>query len=117
MDNLTPDQIKQMIQMLSNMLPQDDAEEHENSVIKSKSINTKKKRVNKFDSMAEKNMHKADSEIDKKLSVQPLVPRNRSYVPVDVTCRVCGKKDQVNPGLISDSVERYKCNKCSSMAG
>jgi len=74
-DNLSPKQIKQMIQMLSAMLPkEDDAPEPEpeaqntfNSAIQSKNIDTKSKKVNKFEQMSEFNMHKEDIAFDKKV--------------------------------------------------
>ena len=123
-DNLSPKQIKQMIKMLSAMLPEDDepAVEQEpepqfsNSAIKSKNIDRKSPRVNKFEQMAEFNMHKEDVEFDRKVSKLPPVPRTRKYNAINVKCRVCGKEESVSPTLI-ESVDRYKCNKCSSMAG
>ena len=122
-DSLSPKQIKQMIKMLAAMLPQEEDEvvepqqpESYNSAIKSKNLDTKSKRVNRFEDMAEFTMHKEDVEFDKKVAKQPPVPRTRRYIPVKVTCRVCGKAEAVNPALI-DSVDRYKCNKCSAMAG
>jgi|MDTG01.3.fsa_nt_gb translation initiation factor 2 beta subunit (eIF-2beta)/eIF-5 len=123
-DNLSPKQIKQMIKMLSAMLPEDDEPavdqqsepQFSNSAIKSKNIDRKSRRVNKFEQMAEFSMHKEDVEFDRKVSKQPPVPRTRTYNSVNVKCRVCGKEESVNPTLI-ESVDRYKCNKCSSMAG
>tara|TARA_R110002074_G_scaffold395973_1_gene584810 strand:- start:252 stop:629 length:378 start_codon:yes stop_codon:yes gene_type:complete len=123
-DNLSPKQIKQMINMLAAMLPKDEEveappepqSEFQNSVVKSKNIDRKNKRVNKFEQMAEFKMHKEDIEFDKKVSKQPPVPRTRNYNPVSVRCRVCGIQQEVNPTLI-ESVDRYKCNKCSAMAG
>lgn len=120
MDNLTPEQIKQMIIMLQSMLPSEvesTSEPYSNENIKTKSLQVKKQRANKFDEMAEKTMHKSDSEIDKKLAVREPVPRTRNFVPVKARCRVCGKEESVNPALIYDGVERYKCNKCAAMAG
>lgn len=77
-----------------------------------------KKSVNRFDKMSEKNMHKIDTEIDKKLwgENKPTDRSSRKYQPVSVKCRVCGKEEKVNPCLI-DSVDRYKCNKCSGASG
>jgi hypothetical protein len=74
-------------------------------------------RENKFDSMQEARMHKEDIAIDKKLSIMPPVPRARPFELVDAICRVCGKKERVNPVLISDTLDRYKCNKCATGAG
>ena len=123
-DSLSPKQIKQMIKMLSAMLPEDDEPAVEqqsepqfsNSAIKSKNIDRKSPRVNKFEQMAEFNMHKEDVEFDRKVSKLPPVPRTRKYNAINVKCRVCGKEESVSPTLI-ESVDRYKCNKCSSMAG
>lgn len=75
-----------------------------------------KKSNNKFDKMAEFNMCKEDVEIDKKIRKPPPSARNRPFDLVKVQCRVCGKKDKVAPSLI-ESIERYKCNKCSTGAG
>lgn len=72
---------------------------------------------NKFLDMPESKMHKEDVAFDKAVRVSPPSPRNRQFKTVDVTCRSCGKKDSINPVLLVDSVDRYKCNKCSSSAG
>lgn len=73
--------------------------------------------TNKFDSMPEKNMHKKDTEIDKKLwgNNRP-TERLRQFHPVSVRCRICGKTEEVNPSLV-DSPERYKCNRCATASG
>jgi hypothetical protein len=74
-------------------------------------------RENKFDKMSERNMHKQDTLIDKKLWHNLAASdRTRHYNPVMVKCRSCGKTETVNPVLV-ESVERYKCNKCSSSPG
>jgi hypothetical protein len=126
--NLDPQQIQQMIMMLQAMLPKQDGQESSGqsdtkSKKKSPRSNNKNKptitktSTNKFDSMMEKRMHMEDIEIDKKLIVQPPVPRARAFNLVNVVCRVCGKRESVNPVLITDSIDRYKCNKCSGAAG
>jgi hypothetical protein len=126
--NLDPQQIQQMIMMLQAMLPKQDSQESSNqSDTKSKKkaprSNNKNKpsitkaSTNKFDFMPEKRLHQEDIEIDKKLIVQPPVPRARAFNLVNVVCRVCGKRESVNPVLITDSIDRYKCNKCSGAAG
>jgi len=123
--NLDPQQIQQMILMLQSMLPKQDGSEQKNLKTKKKAPRTNNKSKestskpsnNKFDSMMEKRMHMEDIEIDKKLIVQPPVPRARPFNLVTATCRVCGKKETVNPVLITDSIDRYKCNKCSGAAG
>lgn len=121
MDNLSPDQIKSMIALLQNMLPSNNSTEHEEAPQPKKSRNKKTKSRpssnNKFENMPEARMHKEDILIDKKLSVQPPVPRARPFRLVNAICRVCGRKEKVNPVLITDSIDRYKCNKCSSSAG
>jgi hypothetical protein len=86
--------------------------------VKNKNQNqTKDKRVNKFLEMPERNMHREDSKIDKLLSANaPRAARNRSFQPVKVRCRLCGKEEEVGRSYV-ESLERYKCNKCSAMAG
>lgn len=100
----------------------------DDSPVETKSKSTRKKRTtpktktkktereNKFLSMKEKDMHKSDVEIDRKLNVSPPTERTRQFKPIVVQCRVCGKKETINPAYV-DSVERYKCNKCSTSAG
>lgn len=133
MDNISldPQQIQQMILMLQAMLPKQEQPVLEDTQPKSKKPRAKKKnasqtpntvkgkpeRVNKFDTMMEARMHKEDIEIDKKLSVLPPVPRARPFEWVNATCRVCGKREKVNPVLITEGVDRYKCNKCAAGAG
>jgi hypothetical protein len=77
----------------------------------------KDKYLNKFDKMSESNMHKDDNIVDKALSKHPPVARMREFEMVDVTCRICGKTETINPALIFDSKNRYKCNNCSTQAG
>lgn len=113
-----PEQIRQLIEVLQNMLPKNDTEEKnfDNSKIKTKSVKSNKSNINKnkFLDMPEKDMHKADVKIDKKLSISPPTPRTRKFSTIEVSCRSCGKKEQISPRLIPDSKDRYKCNKCSS---
>lgn len=130
MDNLSPEQIKAMIMMLQNMLPQDaptstDESVHteeindQNSVIKTKKSRNLNQgnRINRFDEMMESKLHKADVLIDKKLQQFDPTPRTRAFQPLKVKCRVCGKTEEINPVLLSDTADRYKCNKCSRSAG
>lgn len=118
-----PEQIKQLISLLQNLLPEENKEEEEeeefSSKIKTKTRSSKSKNnaKNKFLQMPERNMHKDDIEIDKKLAVNAPTPRTRKFEPVNVRCRVCGKQEKVNPGIVADSVDRYKCNKCAGSAG
>lgn len=73
-------------------------------------------RENKFLKMSEYKGHREDIEIDKKLAKLPPTERTRQAAMIDVSCRVCGKKEKVNANYV-DSPERYKCNKCSTAAG
>lgn len=73
--------------------------------------------VNKFESMSEFNSYKADSAIDKALSQHPPVARTREFEPINVVCRVCGKKESINPSLAHEGPSRYKCNNCSKSPG
>lgn len=135
LDPQNPEQIKLLISMLQSLLPKDEEEiintikktkktkdktrkvdEFDNPNIKTKSTRMPSGRQNKFLSMPERNMHKADVEIDKKLAQQPPSPRTRTFETVEVRCRACGKTEEVNPAIL-DSTDRYKCNKCSTMAG
>lgn len=130
-----PEDIKQLISLLQKLLPNEE-ETEKNKAKKNKPRKTKRKvdefnnphiktkspkRVvdfeNKFLDMPERNLHKEDIEVDKKLAKHPPTPRNRNFVPVQVFCRVCGKQEKVNPAIIPESKDRYKCNKCSSSAG
>ena len=122
-DELSPNQIKQMINMLKQMLPEetnDTAPEVEVNKDESpiRTVNKKPKQTtNKFDEMMEAHLHKADTEIDKKLAKYGPTPRLRKFTPLKVSCRVCGKKEEVNPNVLTDTPERYKCNDCSRRAG
>lgn len=122
-----PEQIKQLISALQGLLPKDKSDDQvvENKEpkelpdhnIKTKTRKLKSEHYNKFDNMPEAQMHKSDSLIDKKLSVHPPSPRTRQFEPIDVKCRSCGKTEKINPVLLPDSTDRYKCNKCSTTAG
>jgi hypothetical protein len=118
-----PDQIKNLIQLLQNMLP---TETPNNSEVEVESpIKTRGRRKtkagaqsqNKFLQMTEKDMHKEDISVDKKLSKFPPVARGRSFHMIDVTCRVCGKTETISPSLLFEAPERYKCNNCATQAG
>lgn len=126
-----PENVKLLINLLQSLLPNEPTvtEEQEPSPvtptkqktkIKTKSRQRKKTEDdfnNKFSSMPEFGMHKEDSSIDKKLSKHPPVARMREFDPVEVTCRVCGRKEIVNPALVFEGAARYKCNNCSTQAG
>lgn len=114
LNSLQPEQIKGLISLLQELLPKEtEQEEPITAPTQKKSKKSQSKFVNKFDSMSEFRMHKEDRAVDEKLAQMPPVPRTRKFVPVSVVCRVCGRKESVNPALI-DSIERYKCNKCCS---
>lgn len=121
-DLTDPEQIKLLIQALEGLLPSSDKEDKPDNKQSTK-IRTKTKKSrnnnekNRFLDMPERNMHKSDSVIDKKLCVQPPCPRTRHFDPVEVRCRICGKKEKVNPVMIPESSDRYKCNKCSTSGG
>lgn len=115
--------IKQLIAILQKGLAVDDNSLNEQMPIKQtkrsaiKKAKTSKAKVkNKFDNMAEFNMCKEDVEFDKKIRKPPPSARSREFVPIKVRCRVCGKEEKVAPDLL-ESIERYKCNKCSTGAG
>jgi hypothetical protein len=73
---------------------------------------------NKFLSMGIANLHKDDTKIDKLLSKNSSrTPRTRKFSTMEVTCRSCGKRETINPVLLYDSPDRYKCNSCSTSAG
>lgn len=118
---LDKDDIKQLIAILQKGLvdDSDEVETEDPKPAKKSKRQTKSadsKRKNLFESMSEFRMHKEDVEIDRKLRVQPPTERSRSYTPLKVKCRVCGREETTNPSLV-ESVERYKCNRCSTTAG
>lgn len=122
-----PEQIKNLIQVLQALLPGDGAKDsapaEEDEQEFSAPLRTKgnKRKVakfkNKFTDMPERNMHKDDIAIDKKLSKFPPMDRTRNFEMIDVVCRVCGKKETISPSLLFDTPSRYKCNNCSTSAG
>ncbi len=131
LDNLknNPEQIQLLISVLQSLLPTNNSgasskkkatkpkNKNKTNNIRSKTRTLDINEENKFLTMGVKDLHKEDAAIDRALSKFPPTPRNRSFKPMSVTCRSCGKKESVNPVLIHDSPDRYKCNKCSSSAG
>ena len=126
--SLKDDDIRQLISILQRGLSSDSDESDDideqpikstKKITKSKTNNSSQKpqRLNKFDQMMEKTMHKNDAQIDKLLNVHPPSIRTREFDPVKVQCRVCQKVEEINPSLILDSPSRYKCNKCSGGPG
>ena len=134
-NNLSEDNIKDMIALLSSMLeaknqtkPDNSRAKKQNSHIATSSTKNKNRRNikkqnqetqqrNLFDDMQEKAMHKEDTRIDELLSCAPPGPRTRKFSLIDVCCRVCGKKETISPSLLHDSIDRYKCNKCCGGPG
>lgn len=120
-DSMSPNQIKQMIAMLKQMLPEDNKETEEpvqqENPIKNRSSRRPQQTENKFDQMMEAHLHKEDIAIDQKLKKFDPTPRVRAFDPINVVCRVCNKTESINPALLQDTVERYKCNNCARSAG
>lgn len=122
-----PEKLKQLISLLSSLLPEDEEDEEsadtktkkkKSDPIKnnSRKLNTKSTRENRFLDMPESGMHKEDCIIDKKLQKYPPTLRNRPVNFVKVKCRVCGKSEEISENVV-DSTDRYKCNNCSTSAG
>lgn len=120
-----PEQLKQLISLLQQMLPSDTTEDSSDSSeefspvmrTKGQKSRSKTKHTNKFLSMREKDMHKEDTKIDKVLCKNGPVARTRDFSMIKVTCRVCGKTEEINPSLLFEAPNRYKCNNCSTSAG
>ena len=120
-----PEQLKQLISLLQQMLPSNEESEDSDvsdefsSVMRTKGqkSRSKTKHTNKFLSMRERDMHKEDTKIDKVLCKNGPVARTRDFSMIKVTCRVCGKTEEINPSLLFDAPNRYKCNNCSTSAG
>jgi len=119
--------VEQIYKLLMALVDDDEEQATEEEKPKKKSTTSKNKRVanskktkavstNKFDSMPERNMFKEDTVIDKKLRVIDPCPRTRSFNTIEVACRVCGKKENLNPVLVNEPT-RYKCNGCSRSGG
>jgi hypothetical protein len=101
-----PEQIKALIEALSLLLPTESPQTVETQENKTENL---------FDKMMEKNLHKEDIEIDKKLSRYPPTERNRPFEFIEVKCRCCGVLQKVHPNLAFEK-DRYKCNKCTKVA-
>lgn len=116
---LNNEDIKQLIAILQKGLVSEDDQTETTTPRKNKPTKKtvkKKQTSNLFDSMSEASMHQEDIEIDKKLHKSPPSQRSRSYRPIRVRCRVCGKEETVNPSLV-ESMDRYKCNRCATSPG
>jgi len=126
--------IEQIVNLLRSLVDEEDTQENPKPATKKKKVAKKttnkkitrrktstakvddKESTNKFLSMPEMHMFKDDTLIDKKLQVSDPCPRTRSFNTISVTCRMCGKSEQVNPVLVSEKT-RYKCNVCASSGG
>jgi len=136
MGEVSKKQLLEMMQMMQTMIENisdDDEEAVEEKPVrktaKKKTVRKKNKpkviergvvqsnRPNLFDEMPEKDMHKSDTIIDKKLNVHPPSVRSRKFSMVTVQCRVCGKQEEISPSLIPEDKSRYKCNNCCSSQG
>lgn len=69
--------------------------------------------VNLFDTMSEKNLHKEDTVVDKKLwrNREP-TERRASNSRIECKCASCGKDVSVNPNEILSKEQRILCNSC-----
>jgi|TARA_B100001094_G_scaffold228624_1_gene223222 hypothetical protein len=106
-----PEQVKQLIELLSSLLDTNE------DIPKQPNQSNDNKPRNKFLDMSEFRSHKDDAELDKKLHADyKPIPRNRSFQNINVRCRICGREENISPGLVS-SYDRYKCNKCSGTPG
>lgn len=116
---LDNDDIKQLIAILQKGLSDNDTvdEPKKNIPNKKKRPNKDKQSENKFIELGFHNLHKEDIAVDKLLKKGPRTPRNRNFKPIDVKCRVCGRAETINPALLYEAPDRYKCNKCSSSPG
>ena len=129
--SLSNDDIQQLIAILQRGLSTDSSDNNNDAQTTKSTRKTKQPKVskkntaetsepkayNKFDSMPENTMHKDDSRIDKLLIKHPPTQRSRDFETIQVICRVCGKKETVNPILVHESSNRYKCNKCARVPG
>jgi len=129
-----PEQIKQMISLLSSLLSQtenetDNEKENESEIVATKQTRSKKtstrsrakkakpKVANKFDSMSESRMYRENPDVAKKLYTNVPIKRRAKTQTVDVKCRICGRSETISSSLLFNDRSRYKCNKCSSSAG
>ena len=128
-----PEQIKQMISLLSSMLEDTNTEPKtkrrstkkktaKRKTVKESTTTTRKSRkkpttTNKFDQMSESSMFKENPDTAKKLYSKPPMTRRPKKNLVNVKCRICGKEEKISASLLTSGIDRYKCNKCSSSAG
>ena len=115
---LDKDDIKQLIAILQKGLTEDEQPNEDQNNIKTKKVSVKpNNKENKFITMGFDRLHKEDIAIDKMLQTGHTTPRNRKFQHLDVRCRVCGKQESINPSLLYEAPDRYKCNKCCSSPG
>ena len=131
-----PEQIKQLITLLSGLLPEEQPSEDNPKKTRKKATKKVSKKTthrtanakhstkqnasakeNKFLDMPEASMFKEDPKIAKKLYQQPPMKRRPQKRKITVTCRMCGKREEISASLLHGDVDRYKCNKCCSNAG
>ena len=115
-----PEDIKKLISALQALIPKEGDSDPEPVVSKKKTkkdIIKKDKSTNKFLNMPERNSHKEDCKIDNLLSKSPPTERRPGVTTIDVVCRVCGKKYNINKSLLFEGISRYKCNNCSTQPG
>ena len=47
----------------------------------------------------------------------PRPPKKKVNHRVEVRCRICGKTEEVSPGIVPPERDRFKCNACCCSAG
>lgn len=131
-----PEQIKQLITLLSGLLPEEQTPDDKPKKTRKKATKRVTKKTthrtanskkatrrdadateNKFLDMPEASMFKEDPKIAKKLYQQPPMKRRPQKRKITVTCRTCGKREEISSSLLHGDADRYKCNKCCSNAG
>jgi len=125
-----PEQLKKFIAALSSLLPAEENDIPEKLKTRkarttkkttTKKINNKTRTLeekhNKFLDMPEINMFKEDPKVAQKLYNQPPMKRRSKKAKLSVTCRICGKREEISSSLLYGDKDRYKCNKCCGSAG
>lgn len=124
-----PEQLKKFIAALSSLLPPEEnniAEKPKARKTRTTRKTTKKitsktraseEKHNKFLDMAESDMFKEDPKIAQKLYNRPPMKRRNKKPKLSVTCRICGKREEISSSLLYGDKDRYKCNKCCGSAG
>ena len=124
-----PEQLKKFIAALSSLLPPEENNISEKPKARktrttrktTKKITSKtrasEEKHNKFLDMAESVMFKEDPKIAQKLYNRPPMKRRNKKPKLSVTCRICGKREEISSSLLYGDKDRYKCNKCCGSAG